>query len=229
LVNSRCIFRVKKWNTSSQIPLHRGEKKLNPHANTLAAVKMNKINPKYENTRKIHLLLTNVFYKPVWQMYYKIPSSTHSSTLLNLHWSNVTNFLPNLRLDGSMVQMYFFNNFHFCSIMFHIFPIFWSLWTYVSHFPYFLVIMNIYFTFSLFSDHYEHMFHIFPIFWSLWTYMFHIFLIFWSSWTYISHILYFLVITYVHSDQKIAKMWNICSWWPENRDDVKHMFIMTRK
>jgi len=35
------------------------EKKLNPHANTLAAVKMNEINPKYENKRKIHRLLTN--------------------------------------------------------------------------------------------------------------------------------------------------------------------------
>ena len=34
-------------------------KKLNPHANTPAAVKMNEINPKYENTRKIHRLLTN--------------------------------------------------------------------------------------------------------------------------------------------------------------------------
>jgi len=35
------------------------EKKLNPHANTLAAVKMNEINPKYENTRKLHRLLSN--------------------------------------------------------------------------------------------------------------------------------------------------------------------------
>ena len=35
------------------------EKKLNPHANTPAAVKMTEINPKYENTRKIHQLLTN--------------------------------------------------------------------------------------------------------------------------------------------------------------------------
>jgi hypothetical protein len=34
-------------------------KKLNPHANTAAALKMNEINPKYENTRKIHPLLTN--------------------------------------------------------------------------------------------------------------------------------------------------------------------------
>jgi hypothetical protein len=34
-------------------------KKLIPHANTLAAVKMNEINPKYENTRNIHPLLTN--------------------------------------------------------------------------------------------------------------------------------------------------------------------------
>ena len=34
-------------------------KKLIPHANTPAAVKMNEINPKYENTRKIHPLLTN--------------------------------------------------------------------------------------------------------------------------------------------------------------------------
>jgi hypothetical protein len=34
------------------------EKKLNTHANTPAAVKMNEINPKYENTRKIHWLLT---------------------------------------------------------------------------------------------------------------------------------------------------------------------------
>jgi len=31
------------------MPWHR-EKKLNPHANTPAAVKMNEINPKYENT-----------------------------------------------------------------------------------------------------------------------------------------------------------------------------------
>jgi hypothetical protein len=29
------------------------EKRLNRHANTLEAVKMNEINPKYENTRKI--------------------------------------------------------------------------------------------------------------------------------------------------------------------------------
>jgi hypothetical protein len=29
-------------------------KKLNPHANTLAAVKMNEINPKYENTQAIN-------------------------------------------------------------------------------------------------------------------------------------------------------------------------------
>jgi hypothetical protein len=35
------------------------EKKLNPHTNSLAVVKMNEINPKYENTRKIHRLLTN--------------------------------------------------------------------------------------------------------------------------------------------------------------------------
>ena len=35
------------------------EKKLNPQANTLAVVKVNEINPKYENTRKIHWLLTN--------------------------------------------------------------------------------------------------------------------------------------------------------------------------
>jgi hypothetical protein len=34
-------------------------KKLNPHANTPAAVKMNEVNPKYKNTRKIHRLLTN--------------------------------------------------------------------------------------------------------------------------------------------------------------------------
>ena len=52
-------MRVKKVkyvfaNTTAQ-----GEKKLNHHANTSAAVKMNKINPKYENTLKIHRLLTN--------------------------------------------------------------------------------------------------------------------------------------------------------------------------
>ena len=35
------------------------EKKLNTHANTPAAVKMNEINPKYENAWKIHWLLTN--------------------------------------------------------------------------------------------------------------------------------------------------------------------------
>ena len=34
-------------------------KKLNPQANTPAAVKMKEINPQYENTRKIHRLLTN--------------------------------------------------------------------------------------------------------------------------------------------------------------------------
>ena len=34
-------------------------KKSNPHANTPAAVKMNEINPKHENTRNIHWLLTN--------------------------------------------------------------------------------------------------------------------------------------------------------------------------
>ena len=39
--------------------MHARVKKLNPHANTSAAVKMNEINPKYENTRKIHQLLTN--------------------------------------------------------------------------------------------------------------------------------------------------------------------------
>ena len=39
--------------------MHAGVKKLNPHANTLAAVKMNEINPKYENKRKIRQLLTN--------------------------------------------------------------------------------------------------------------------------------------------------------------------------
>jgi len=32
---------------------------LNPHANTPTAVKMNEIKPKYENTQKIHRLLTN--------------------------------------------------------------------------------------------------------------------------------------------------------------------------
>jgi hypothetical protein len=30
--------------------MHARVKQLNPHANTLAAVKMNEINPKYENT-----------------------------------------------------------------------------------------------------------------------------------------------------------------------------------
>ena len=35
------------------------EKKLNPHANTPAAVQMIEINRKYENTRQIHRLLTN--------------------------------------------------------------------------------------------------------------------------------------------------------------------------
>ena len=39
--------------------MHARVKKLNPHANTPAAVKMNEINPKYENTRNIHRLLTN--------------------------------------------------------------------------------------------------------------------------------------------------------------------------
>ena len=39
--------------------MHVRVKKLYPHANTLAAVKMNEINPKYENKQKIHRLLTN--------------------------------------------------------------------------------------------------------------------------------------------------------------------------
>ena len=39
--------------------MHARVKKINPHANTPAAVKMNEANPKYENTRKIHRLLTN--------------------------------------------------------------------------------------------------------------------------------------------------------------------------
>jgi len=41
-------------NTTAQT----GEQ-LNPHANTPAAVNMNEINPKYENTGSIHRLLTN--------------------------------------------------------------------------------------------------------------------------------------------------------------------------
>jgi hypothetical protein len=32
--------------------MHARVKKLNPHANTPAAAKMNEINPKYENTQK---------------------------------------------------------------------------------------------------------------------------------------------------------------------------------
>ena len=39
--------------------MHARVKKVNPQANTPAAVKMNEINPKYENTRKIHKLLIN--------------------------------------------------------------------------------------------------------------------------------------------------------------------------
>jgi hypothetical protein len=35
------------------------KKMLNPYANTPTVVKMNEINPKYENTRKIQRLLTN--------------------------------------------------------------------------------------------------------------------------------------------------------------------------
>jgi hypothetical protein len=34
--------------------MHARVNKLNPHANTLAAVKMNEINPKYENTSAIN-------------------------------------------------------------------------------------------------------------------------------------------------------------------------------
>jgi hypothetical protein len=37
--------------------MHARVKRLNPHANTPAVVKMNEINPKYENTQKIHRLL----------------------------------------------------------------------------------------------------------------------------------------------------------------------------
>jgi hypothetical protein len=39
--------------------MHARVKKLNFHANTSAAAKRNEINPKYENMRKIHRLLTN--------------------------------------------------------------------------------------------------------------------------------------------------------------------------
>ena len=39
--------------------MHARVKKLNPDANNPAAVKMNEIKPKFENTRKIHRLLTN--------------------------------------------------------------------------------------------------------------------------------------------------------------------------
>ena len=39
--------------------MHARVKKLNPHANTPAAVKMSEIKPEYKNTRKIHRLLTN--------------------------------------------------------------------------------------------------------------------------------------------------------------------------
>ena len=44
----KCVFA----NTTAQ-----REEKLNAHANTPAAIKVNEINPKYENTRKIHWLL----------------------------------------------------------------------------------------------------------------------------------------------------------------------------
>jgi hypothetical protein len=37
--------------------MHTRVKKLNPHANTPAAVKMNEINPNCENTRKIPLYI----------------------------------------------------------------------------------------------------------------------------------------------------------------------------
>jgi hypothetical protein len=39
--------------------MHARVKKLNPHANTLAAVKMNETDLKYENTRTIDRLLSN--------------------------------------------------------------------------------------------------------------------------------------------------------------------------
>jgi hypothetical protein len=40
--------------------MHARVKKLNPHANIPAAVKMNEINPKYENTRKYRLLTNQI-------------------------------------------------------------------------------------------------------------------------------------------------------------------------
>ena len=49
----------KYQSRDEQISTAQRENKLNPHANTSAAVKMNEINPKYENTRKIHRPLTN--------------------------------------------------------------------------------------------------------------------------------------------------------------------------
>ena len=53
------IWRFEKRQCKKSEIRYKGEKKLIPHANTPAAVKMNEINPKYENTRKIHPLLTN--------------------------------------------------------------------------------------------------------------------------------------------------------------------------
>jgi hypothetical protein len=50
VTNNKYVFA----NTTTQ-----SEKKLNPHANTPAAVQMIEINRKYENTRQIHRLLTN--------------------------------------------------------------------------------------------------------------------------------------------------------------------------
>ena len=45
--------------------MHARVKKLNPHANIPAAVKMNEINPKYGNTRKIHLFMYSIFLSSV--------------------------------------------------------------------------------------------------------------------------------------------------------------------
>jgi hypothetical protein len=52
-------IKVKKIPNEFGGLMHARVKKLNRHAITLAAVKMNEINPKYENTQKIHGLLTN--------------------------------------------------------------------------------------------------------------------------------------------------------------------------
>ena len=53
----------RRWtNVTLQTGMHARVKKLNPRANTPAAVKINEINPKYENTQAINQSKSRIFH-----------------------------------------------------------------------------------------------------------------------------------------------------------------------